>query len=182
MTVTLHSQSWLDSVTSGPAGSAAITLLLLAGACTGLKALARFLYCIYVYFIRPGKNLKRLGQWAAITGATDGIGKAYAFALAKKGLRKPDFKKQDRPPRVACVIPGRRMSFCHPKLKPFSGLLDILQIARTQYQLSLFTCARASARSGLQCLECDELGQPIMEDRQRPRKFACPHSQASTLC
>ena len=88
MTVTLHSQSWLDSVTSGPAGSVAITVLLLAGACTGLKALARFAYGIYVYFIRPGKNLVRLGQWAAITGATDGIGKAYAFALAKKGVRK----------------------------------------------------------------------------------------------
>ena len=88
MTVTLHSQSWLDSVTSGPAGSVAITVLLLAGACTGLKALARLTYGIYVYFVRPGKNLTRLGQWAAITGATDGIGKAYAFALAKKGLRK----------------------------------------------------------------------------------------------
>jgi 17beta-estradiol 17-dehydrogenase / very-long-chain 3-oxoacyl-CoA reductase len=30
--------------------------------------------------------LKKLGKWAVITGATDGIGKAYAFALAKKGL------------------------------------------------------------------------------------------------
>lgn len=93
MTVTLHSQSWLDSVTSSPAGSAAVTLLMLAGACTGLKALARFVYGIYVYFIRPGKNLTCLGQWAAITGATDGIGKAYAFALAKKGLRKPRFQE-----------------------------------------------------------------------------------------
>ena len=26
------------------------------------------------------------GKWALVTGATDGIGKAYAFALAKKGL------------------------------------------------------------------------------------------------
>ncbi|XP_052865828.1 very-long-chain 3-oxoacyl-CoA reductase [Anopheles cruzii] len=31
-------------------------------------------------------NLKKLGEWALITGATDGIGKAYAQALAKKGL------------------------------------------------------------------------------------------------
>jgi 17beta-estradiol 17-dehydrogenase / very-long-chain 3-oxoacyl-CoA reductase len=34
-------------------------------------------------FVRPGKNLKRLGKWAVITGATDGIGLAYAHALAK---------------------------------------------------------------------------------------------------
>ena len=26
------------------------------------------------------------GNWALVTGSTDGIGKAYAFALAKKGL------------------------------------------------------------------------------------------------
>jgi len=40
----------------------------------------------YNTFIRPGKDLKELGKWAVITGATDGIGKAYAFALAKQGL------------------------------------------------------------------------------------------------
>ncbi|XP_035898800.1 very-long-chain 3-oxoacyl-CoA reductase isoform X1 [Anopheles stephensi] len=31
-------------------------------------------------------NLKKTGEWALITGATDGIGKAYAQALARKGL------------------------------------------------------------------------------------------------
>jgi 17beta-estradiol 17-dehydrogenase / very-long-chain 3-oxoacyl-CoA reductase len=85
MTVSLHSHSWLDSATSTPGGSIAVSLLLLAGTCSGLRALFRFCNGIYIYFIRPGKNLKRLGQWAIITGATDGIGKAYAFALAKKG-------------------------------------------------------------------------------------------------
>ena len=29
---------------------------------------------------------KYKGQWAVVTGATDGIGKAFAFALAKKGV------------------------------------------------------------------------------------------------
>ncbi len=28
----------------------------------------------------------KLGKWAVVTGATDGIGKAYAMALAKKGM------------------------------------------------------------------------------------------------
>lgn len=40
----------------------------------------------YKMFLRPGKNLKKLGKWAVITGATDGIGKAYAMNLAKKGI------------------------------------------------------------------------------------------------
>ena len=36
--------------------------------------------------MRPGKDLRKYGKWVVITGATDGIGKAYAFVLAKKGL------------------------------------------------------------------------------------------------
>ena len=32
------------------------------------------------------KNLKNCGQWAVVTGATDGIGKGYTHQLAKKGM------------------------------------------------------------------------------------------------
>ncbi|KAJ8951942.1 hypothetical protein NQ318_013609 [Aromia moschata] len=32
-------------------------------------------------------NLRETGKWAVVTGATDGIGKAYAELLAKKGLK-----------------------------------------------------------------------------------------------
>lgn len=31
-------------------------------------------------------NLKKQGRWAVVTGSTDGLGKAYAEALAKKGI------------------------------------------------------------------------------------------------
>jgi 17beta-estradiol 17-dehydrogenase / very-long-chain 3-oxoacyl-CoA reductase len=78
-------QSFLTSATSTSAGSWAVGLLLFVGGIEGLRALLRFASGIYTYYIRPGKNLKRLGQWAVVTGATDGIGRAYADGLAKKG-------------------------------------------------------------------------------------------------
>ena len=46
----------------------------------------QFLGSFYKYFLRPSKNLKKLGQWAVVTGATDGIGKAYALKFAKAGM------------------------------------------------------------------------------------------------
>eukprot|EP00095_Tigriopus_kingsejongensis_P000962 maker-scaffold83_size396513-snap-gene-1.20 protein:Tk00962 transcript:maker-scaffold83_size396513-snap-gene-1.20-mRNA-1 annotation:"hypothetical protein DAPPUDRAFT_301034" len=55
-----------------------------------LVFLAKPLYniAIYLYLVLLGKPLDvtQLGEWALVTGSTDGIGKAYAIALAKKGL------------------------------------------------------------------------------------------------
>lgn len=54
--------------------------------------LIRFLFrTLYNNFIGPNLglnavNLKETGKWAVVTGATDGIGKAYVELLAKKGL------------------------------------------------------------------------------------------------
>lgn len=78
-------QALLNHASRSPAGALAVTLLLILGAIGALKALARLASGVYTYFLRPGKDLRRLGQWAVMTGATDGIGKAYAAALAKKG-------------------------------------------------------------------------------------------------
>ena len=40
------------------------------------------------YFVLPRKNLfsRYCGGWALITGASDGLGKQYAFELAKEGF------------------------------------------------------------------------------------------------
>lgn len=65
------------------------SVLLAALALIGTVAVLRLVFQInsfvWVYFGRPGRNLNKLGEWAVVTGATDGIGKAYAEALAKRG-------------------------------------------------------------------------------------------------
>lgn len=40
---------------------------------------------VWAYFLRPRRNLRWYGQWAVVTGATDGIGKEYAAQLARQG-------------------------------------------------------------------------------------------------
>jgi len=54
---------------------------ILAGVC-----LLYVLHAIYKYYLRGGINLKQYGDYAVVTGATDGIGKELCFELARKGL------------------------------------------------------------------------------------------------
>lgn len=63
-----------------------VNVLFFLGSVSFFKILASLLTWVYVNFLRPSKNLKKYGSWALVTGSTDGIGKAFAFELAKKGL------------------------------------------------------------------------------------------------
>jgi 17beta-estradiol 17-dehydrogenase / very-long-chain 3-oxoacyl-CoA reductase len=47
-----------------------------------LANLASFIYRL----LSPVRiDVKKFGEWALVTGSTDGIGKAFAFELAKRG-------------------------------------------------------------------------------------------------
>jgi len=63
-----------------------VRALAVVGSLVALSLGSRAISYLYKTFLRPGKNLKKLGEWAVVTGATDGIGKAYALAFAKKGM------------------------------------------------------------------------------------------------
>lgn len=62
------------------------SLKIVALVFVGVKVGIPLVLGIYKCFIRPGKSLKKYGEWAVVTGATDGIGKALCVEFAKQGL------------------------------------------------------------------------------------------------
>lgn len=69
-------------------GEESWTVYLLAGVgiLSCLKCLVEALRTGVDILQGGGKNLKQYGDWAVVTGATDGGGRAYAMELAKRGL------------------------------------------------------------------------------------------------
>ncbi|KAK7045687.1 hypothetical protein VNI00_007520 [Paramarasmius palmivorus] len=66
------------------------TVLLAIGTLSVAKVVYQTLSVLLQTFVLPGTSLKRFGAkkgaWAVVTGATDGIGKEFAFQLAKSGF------------------------------------------------------------------------------------------------
>lgn len=56
-----------------------------AGLLKAVTTASAGLQFIWRQYLRPAKNLTKYGKWAIVTGATDGIGRAYCDALAKQG-------------------------------------------------------------------------------------------------
>lgn len=63
------------------------TLLLLIGFAWFGLFLFKVWKFISMYFLRAPTDPKKFGEWAIVTGCTDGIGKAMAEELAKKGMK-----------------------------------------------------------------------------------------------
>merc|ERR1711916_327552 len=74
----------MDQVDDLPSGL--VFALVLVGGWIVIKGAVNWLFAFYTYFVRPGKNMRDFGEWAVVTGASDGIGKAYATEFARAGM------------------------------------------------------------------------------------------------
>ena len=65
-------------------------LILLLGSLVLLRFISTkvlwLVRCIYVFFFSESLDFRSYGKWALVTGATDGIGRAYSEQLAQKGM------------------------------------------------------------------------------------------------
>ena len=73
----------LDLLASSPL---VFNVTTIVGCLVLLRFAFHLLSSLYTFFVRPAKSLKGFGQWGVVTGATDGIGKALAMELARKGM------------------------------------------------------------------------------------------------
>ncbi|RID49479.1 hypothetical protein BRARA_H00278, partial [Brassica rapa] len=67
------------------------------------------------FLLTNPKRLKRYGSWAMVTGATDGIGRAFAHELAKHGLNLILISRN--PLKLASVSDDFRQEFPQIKIK-----------------------------------------------------------------
>ena len=58
-------------------------MLLVIGSIVTIRFLFRSIQAFIATFLRPSKNVLKMGQWGVVTGATDGIGLLTAKLLAK---------------------------------------------------------------------------------------------------
>lgn len=106
-----------------------VLLLFFFGSLSILKLSLAILRWVYVNFLRPPKNLKKYGSWALVTGPTDGIGKGFAFQLARKGLnlvlvgRNPD-KLKDVSDEIQAKFGNKTKIITKTVVVDFSGDLD----------------------------------------------------------
>ncbi|XP_038892142.1 very-long-chain 3-oxoacyl-CoA reductase-like protein At1g24470 [Benincasa hispida] len=63
-----------------------LLILSLLGFFTILRHSSTVVQWVFRAFLRPSKDLRYYGSWGVITGATDGIGKSFAYQLARAGL------------------------------------------------------------------------------------------------
>lgn len=106
--------TFIDHTTTQPYWIILVSSLGLLSLFKNLSSLVRWIVTV---LLRPAKDLRSYGSWALVTGSTDGIGRAFAFKLAEKGLNLVLISRNmSKLKTVAAEIHAR---FPHTKIKIF---------------------------------------------------------------
>ena len=115
------------------------SMILIAGHCAlaylGIKFFLALAALVWKRLLAPcvDLNKKYAGHWALVTGSTDGIGKAYAFALAKCNLNIILVSRtQSKLDTVADEIAAK-----YPKVKTKTISVDFVNDEETSYRLKI---------------------------------------------
>ena len=109
-----------------------------------LRVLAWVASFVWAHFLRPSQDPRRYGAWAVVTGCTDGIGRAYASELARKGAPAGHGPGRTRWCRrlgavaVAAPLSARWASQCARQPSPatfFLAGLNLVLISRCKAKL-----------------------------------------------
>ena len=112
------------------------SLLALLGGAYLLREAVSLALVFYRTLLRGGKQPTRYGEWAVVTGATDGIGKAMAFELARRGCNIVLISRSAD--KLAAV--KHELGNKHPKSKVLTEAVDFSALTdsrRTQLEQSL---------------------------------------------
>ena len=114
-------------------------MILIAGQCAlaylGIKSFIALTALVWKRFLASPLNIKHKygGKWALVTGSTDGIGKAYAFALAKCNLNIVLVSRtQSKLDTVAAEIVAK-----YPEVKTKTISVDFVNDEETSYRLKI---------------------------------------------
>ncbi|XP_042432277.1 very-long-chain 3-oxoacyl-CoA reductase-like protein At1g24470 [Zingiber officinale] len=130
-----------------------------------LRAAAALLRHLYRTLLRTPKNLNSYGAWAVVTGASDGIGKAFAAELARRGLHLLLVGRH--PAKLADAAFDVAAAAAHPAVKVDCLVLDLADddlsgFARLQSAVDaldvgvLVNCAGATLPHAMYFHEADE--------------------------
>ena len=99
-----------------------VMLLSSVGAITASRFTFFFVKWVYIFFLRPPKNLLQYGKWGLITGCTDGIGKAIALEFSRRGFN--------------LILIGRNLEKLNQLVKEINSQFPLLELKTVVIDLS----------------------------------------------